>query len=119
MIPSKFDYVKPASVAEAITALQQGGEDAKILGGGQSLIPVLRLRMAAPSVLIDLGGIAELRGIREDGDRIAIGAMTVYHDIVRDDLVKQHVALLGQAVATVADNQVRHRGTLGGSLAHA
>ncbi len=119
MIPSKFDYVKPASVAEAITALQQGGEDAKILGGGQSLLPVLRLRLAAPSVLIDLGGIAELRGIREDGDRIAIGAMTTYHEIVRDDLVKQHVSLLGQAVATVADNQVRHRGTLGGALAHA
>lgn len=119
MIPSKFDYVKPASVAEAITALEQGGDDAKILGGGQSLIPVLRLRLAAPSVIIDLGGIAELRGIREDGDRIAIGAMTVYHDIVRDDLVKQHVNLLAQATETVADNQVRHRGTLGGSLAHA
>lgn len=119
MIPSKFDYVKPASVAEAITALEQGGDDAKILAGGQSLIPVLRLRLAAPSVIIDLGGIAELRGIRDDGDRIAIGAMTSYYDIVRDDLVKQHVALLGQAVETVADNQVRHRGTLGGSLAHA
>ncbi|MHA6785575.1 FAD binding domain-containing protein [Pseudonocardia saturnea] len=119
MIPSKFDYVKPASVAEAITALEQGGDDAKILGGGQSLIPVLRLRLAAPSVIIDLGGIAELRGIREDGDRIAIGAMTVYHDIIRDDLVKQHVKLLAQATETVADNQVRHRGTLGGSLAHA
>ncbi|MBW0117117.1 FAD binding domain-containing protein [Pseudonocardia abyssalis] len=119
MIPSKFDYVKPASVAEAITALEQGGDDAKILGGGQSLIPVLRLRLAAPSVIIDLGGIAELRGIREDGDKIAIGAMTVYHDIVRDDLVKQHVNLLAQATETVADNQVRHRGTLGGSLAHA
>ncbi|MFC4947445.1 FAD binding domain-containing protein [Pseudonocardia sp. GCM10023141] len=119
MIPSKFDYVKPASVAEAVTALQQGGEDAKILAGGQSLIPVLRLRLAAPSLIIDLGGIAELRGVREDGDRIAIGAMTAYHDLMRDDLVKQHVTLLAQATATVADNQVRHRGTLGGSLAHA
>ena len=89
MIPSKFDYVKPASVAEAVQALTEGGEDAKILAGGQSLLPVLRLRLAAPSVLIDLGGIAELRGIREDGDRIAIGAMTPYHDIIRDDLVKR------------------------------
>jgi carbon-monoxide dehydrogenase medium subunit len=119
VIPSKFDYVKPSSVADAVAALQQGGEDAKILAGGQSLIPVLRLRLATPSVLIDLGGIPELRGIREDGDRIVIGAMTAYHDIIRDDLVKQHVTLLAQATETVADNQVRHRGTLGGSLAHA
>jgi carbon-monoxide dehydrogenase medium subunit len=119
VIPSKFDYVKPASVAEAVQALRDGGEDAKILAGGQSLIPVLRLRLAAPSVLIDLGGIAELRGIREDGDRIAIGAMTSYYDLLRDDLVKQHLALLAQATETVADNQVRHLGTLGGSLAHA
>ncbi|HWM59554.1 MAG TPA: xanthine dehydrogenase family protein subunit M [Pseudonocardia sp.] len=119
MIPSKFDYVKPASVAEAVQALTDGGEDAKILAGGQSLLPVLRLRLAAPSVLIDLGGIAELRGVREDGDRIAIGAMTPYHDIIRDELVRQHVTLLAQATETVADNQVRHRGTLGGALAHA
>jgi carbon-monoxide dehydrogenase medium subunit len=119
VIPSKFDYVKPTSVADAVTALVQGGDDAKILAGGQSLIPVLRLRLAAPSVIIDLGGIAELRGVREDGDRIAIGAMTPYYDIIRDDLVKEHVTLLAQATETVADNQVRHRGTLGGSLAHA
>ncbi|HVL85740.1 MAG TPA: xanthine dehydrogenase family protein subunit M [Pseudonocardia sp.] len=119
MIPAKFDYVRPSTVEEAIAALQQGGEDAKILAGGQSLIPVLRLRLAAPSVLIDLGAISALRGIREDGDRIAIGAMTPYADIVRDELVTRHVALLAQATETVADRQVRHRGTLGGSLAHA
>jgi carbon-monoxide dehydrogenase medium subunit len=119
VIPSKFDYVKPSSVADAIAALRDGGDDAKILAGGQSLIPVLRLRLATPSVLIDLGGIPELRGIREDGDRIVIGAMTAYHDVIRDDLVKQHVTLLAQATETVADSQVRHRGTLGGSLAHA
>jgi carbon-monoxide dehydrogenase medium subunit len=119
VIPSKFDYVKPSSVDEAVRAMQEAGEDAKILGGGQSLLPVLRLRLAAPSVLIDLGGIAELRGVREDGDRIAIGAMTTYHTILRDDLVKQHVPLIAQATATVADNQVRHLGTIGGSLAHA
>ncbi len=119
MIPSAFDYVKPASVADAVTALRGGGEDATILAGGQSLLPVLRLRLAAPSLLVDLGGIPELRGVREDGDRIAIGAMTSYHDIVGDDLVRQHVALLAQATQTVADGQVRHLGTLGGSLAHA
>jgi aerobic carbon-monoxide dehydrogenase medium subunit len=119
VIPAKFDYVKPASVADAVRALREGGDDAKIIAGGQSLLPVLRLRLAAPSLVVDLGGIAELRGIREDGDRIAIGAMTTYYDIVRDDLVKQHVALLAQATETVADNQVRHRGTLGGALADA
>lgn len=119
MIPAKFDYVRPSSVEEALSALQQGGDDAKILGGGQSLLPVLRLRLAAPSLIIDLGGVAELRGIREDGDRVAIGAMTPYFELLADDLVTQHVALLAQATATVADRQVRHLGTLGGALAHA
>jgi carbon-monoxide dehydrogenase medium subunit len=119
VIPAKFDYVKPGSVEEAISALTEAGEDAKIIAGGQSLLPVLRLRLAAPSLLVDLGGIAELKGVREDGDKVVVGAMTPYYDILRDDLVKEHVALLAQAVATVADNQVRHRGTLGGALAHA
>lgn len=119
MIPAKFDYVKPSSVEEAVSALVQGGDDAKILAGGQSLLPVLRLRLAAPSLVIDLGGITELRGIRDEGDRIAVGAMTSYYDIIRDDLVKEHLTLLAQATETVADSQVRHRGTLGGSLAHA
>jgi aerobic carbon-monoxide dehydrogenase medium subunit len=119
VIPAKFDYVKPSSVEEAVSALVQGGDDAKILAGGQSLLPVLRLRLAAPSLVIDLGGIAELRGIRDEGDRIAVGAMTSYYDIIRDDLVKEHLTLLAQATETVADSQVRHRGTLGGSLAHA
>ena len=119
MIPAKFDYVKPGSVEEAVTALVDGGEDAKIIAGGQSLLPVLRLRLAAPSLLVDLGGIAELKGIRDDGDGIVIGAMTPYFEILGDNLVQEHVGLLAQATATVADNQVRHRGTLGGALAHA
>ena len=119
MIPAPFDYVRPGTVDEAVRALSEAGEDAKILAGGQSLIPVLRLRLAAPSTLIDLGGIPELRRIRDDGDRIAIGAMAPHHEVMRDDLVKEHVELLAQATATVADNQVRHRGTLGGALAHA
>jgi aerobic carbon-monoxide dehydrogenase medium subunit len=119
VIPAKFDYVKPGSVEEAVTALVDGGEDAKIIAGGQSLLPVLRLRLAAPSLLVDLGGIAELKGIRDDGDGIVIGAMTPYFEVLGDDLVKEHVALLAQATQTVADNQVRHRGTLGGALAHA
>jgi aerobic carbon-monoxide dehydrogenase medium subunit len=119
VIPAKFDYVKPGSVEEAVTALVEGGEDAKIIAGGQSLLPVLRLRLAAPSLLVDLGGIAELKGIRDDGDGIVIGAMTPYFEVLADNLVQEHVALLAQATATVADNQVRHRGTLGGALAHA
>jgi carbon-monoxide dehydrogenase medium subunit len=119
VIPAKFDYVKPSSVAEAVQALAAGGEDAKIMAGGQSLLPVLRLRMAAPTVVIDLGGIPELRRIGEDGDRIAIGAMAPHHDVMRDDLVREHVSLLARATETVADPQVRHRGTLGGALAHA
>ncbi len=119
MIPASFDYVRPSSVDEAVAALAQAGEDAKVLGGGQSLLPVLRLRLAAPSMLVDIGGIAELRGIREDGDRIAIGAMTTHHEVMNDDLVRQHIGLVAKATATVADPQIRHMGTLGGSLAHA
>jgi len=119
VIPAKFDYVKPSSVEEAVRALAEGGEDAKIIAGGQSLLPVLRLRLAAPSLLVDLGGIADLKGIRDDGDGIVVGAMTPYFEIISDNLVQEHVALLAQATQTVADNQVRHRGTLGGALAHA
>ena len=119
MIPAQFDYVKPTTVDEAVAALAKAGEDAKVLAGGQSLIPVLRLRLAAPSVLVDLGGIPALRRIRADGDRIAIGAMAPHHEVLHDDLVREHVSLLARATETVADNQTRHRGTLGGSLAHA
>ena len=119
MIPAKFDYVKPGSVEEAISALTEAGEDAKIIAGGQSLLPVLRLRLAAPTLLVDLGGIADLKGIRDDGDGIVVGAMTPYFEVIADNLLQEHVALLVQATQTVADNQVRHRGTLGGALAHA
>jgi carbon-monoxide dehydrogenase medium subunit len=118
VIPAQFDYVRPSTVEEAVAALQ-GSDDAKVLAGGQSLLPVLRLRLAAPELIVDLGGIADLRGVREDGDRIVVGAMTTHHDVIRDELVREHVALLADAEATVADPQVRHRGTLGGSLAHA
>ena len=119
MIPAAFDYVRPDSVAEAVSAITQGGEDAKILGGGQSLIPVLRLRLAYPSTLIDVSRLAELRGVSEDGDAIVIGAMTTHHDVMHDPLVREHAPLLAQASGTVADPQVRHRGTFGGALAHA
>lgn len=122
MIPAQFDYVRPATLDEAVRALSEAvsnSEDVKVLGGGQSLLPVLRLRLAAPTLLVDLGGIAEIRGVREDGDAIVVGAMTTHHDVVRDDLLREHVGLLPDAAATVADPQVRHRGTLGGALSHA
>jgi carbon-monoxide dehydrogenase medium subunit len=119
MIPSAFEYTRPGTVDDAISALAAAGEDAKILGGGQSLIPVLRLRLAAPSVLVDLGGIEELTGVREDGDAIVIGAMTTHDAVLRDELVRRYAPLVAQATATVGDRQVRHLGTFGGSLAHA
>ncbi|TQC46442.1 xanthine dehydrogenase family protein subunit M [Rhodococcus sp. WS4] len=119
MIPSSFDYVAPRTVDEAVAALAEAGEDAKVLAGGQSLLPVLRLRLSSPSTLVDLGRIGELRGVREDGDSLVIGAMTTYYDVIRDPLVHEHALLLVEATRTVADPQIRHRGTLGGALAHA
>jgi carbon-monoxide dehydrogenase medium subunit len=119
MIPAQFDYVAPESVADAITALTEGGEDAKVLAGGQSLIPVLRLRLSYPTVLVDLRRIDVLRGVREDGADLVIGAMTRHADVVKDPLVRRYAALVSEAAATVADPAVRHRGTFGGALAHA
>lgn len=119
MIPAAFDYTAPATVDQALAALAEAGEEAKILAGGQSLLPVLRLRMAAPELLIDLRKIEELQGISLDGDRVRIGAMVTHHDVVHDPVVAEHLALLARTEETVADPQVRHRGTLGGALAHA
>jgi carbon-monoxide dehydrogenase medium subunit len=119
MIPAPFEYVRPSSVAEAVSALGAAGEDGKVLAGGQSLIPILRLRMAYPSTVVDVGRIAELRGVRDDGDAILIGAMTTHHDVLHDPLVREHAPLIAQATQTIADPQVRHRGTFGGALAHA
>lgn len=119
MIPSSFDYVAPTTVADAVVALAQAGEDAKVIAGGQSLMPVLRLRLAAPTTVVDLGRIDELRGVRDDGDALVIGAMTTYYNLLGNPLVSRHALLLADATRTVADPQIRHRGTLGGSLAHA
>jgi aerobic carbon-monoxide dehydrogenase medium subunit len=119
VIPSPFDYVAASSVEEAVQALAQAGEDAKVLAGGQSLVPVLRLRLATPTTLVDLNKISELRGVREDGDAIVVGAMTTHHDVINNDLIAEHAALLALATQTVGDPQIRHRGTLGGALVHA
>jgi carbon-monoxide dehydrogenase medium subunit len=119
MIPSDFDYVAPNSVDEAVAALANAGEDAKVIAGGQSLMPVLRLRLAAPTLLVDLGRIDELRGVRDDGDTLVIGAMTTYYGLLGNPLISKHALLLADATCTVADPQIRHRGTLGGAIAHA
>jgi carbon-monoxide dehydrogenase medium subunit len=119
VIPAAFDYVRPSTVPEAVAAIGAAGEDAKVLGGGQSLIPVLRLRLAYPSTLVDIGRVAELRGVHDDGDAIVIGAATTHHEVLHDALVGEHAPLIAQATQTIADPQVRHRGTFGGALAHA
>ncbi len=119
MIPSSFDYVAPDSIEDALSALAAAGDGGKILAGGQSLVPVLRLRLAAPGMLVDLRKIAELTGVWQDGGDVVIGAMTTHHDVVNDPIVAEHLSLLAKTAATVADPQVRHRGTLGGALVHA
>lgn len=118
MIPAAFDYHAPTSVEEALRLLGSAG-DVRVLAGGQSLIPLLKLRLAAPEVVVDLGRVASLRGIREEGDALVIGAMTSHDEVARSSMVATHALLLSKAAKTVADPQVRHRGTFGGALAHA
>jgi carbon-monoxide dehydrogenase medium subunit len=119
MIPAKFDYTKPGSVDEAVRALADGGEDAKVIAGGQSLLPLLRLRLSFPDLLVDVGGLGELRGVRDEGDTLWIGALTTLDEAQRDPVLAQHCGLLAQTAALIADPAVRHRGTVGGALAHA
>ncbi len=119
MIPAKFDYVRPGSLGEAVSVLAGRGDDAKVIAGGQSLMPLLRLRLAYPELLVDVGGLAELRGVTDAGDTLVIGAGTTHYQLVHDPLIAEHCGLLAEAVGTVADPAVRHRGTLGGALAHA
>ena len=119
MIPAEFDYVKAGSVDEAVAALVAGGEDSKVLGGGQSLLPVLRLRLNAPSVLVDVSGVDEMRQVADEGSSLLIGAAVTTYEVMHDDLVKAHVPLLSQTAGLVADPAIRHRGTFGGSCTHA
>lgn len=119
MIPVAFDYVRASTVDEAVAALAQHGEDAKVLAGGQSLLPYMRLRLSAPSALVDVSRVEEMRGVTDEGDAIRIGAATTHYDLLQDPLVQEHVPLLVDVVSTVADPAVRHRGTIGGSLSHA
>ena len=118
MIPASFDYESPKSLDEALSLLSKN-EDAKLLAGGHSLLPAMKLRLAAPSVLVDLSRIKGLSYIREAGDKIAIGAMTTHADVAASDLLERDSPLLKQTANHIGDVQVRNRGTIGGSLAHA
>lgn len=119
MIPAKFGYTRPSSLADAVAALAAGGEDAKVIAGGQSLVPLLRLRLASPELLVDVGKLTELRGVLDEGATLRIGALTTHHELARDPLITANCDLIAQAAATIADPAVRHRGTFGGSLVHA
>ena len=119
MFPANFGYVAARSVDEAIELLAKHGDEAKLLAGGHSLIPAMKLRLQSPQTLIDLGAIAALRGIKLDGNHLAIGALTVHADVASSDLVRKYVPGLSDAAHVIGDLQVRNRGTIGGSVAHA
>ncbi|MBW4048746.1 MAG: xanthine dehydrogenase family protein subunit M [Proteobacteria bacterium] len=118
MIPPRFEYHAPRSLREAVTLLGQLGSEAKLLAGGHSLLPMMKLRFAEPAHLIDINRIPELRGIREDGATVVIGAMTVEHALITSPIVQAKVPLLAEAAKQIADPQVRNRGTIGGDIAH-
>jgi aerobic carbon-monoxide dehydrogenase medium subunit len=118
MIPPAFDYHAPASIGEALSLLGRLGSDAKFLAGGHSLLPMMKLRFAQPAHLIDLNRIPELRGIREEGADVVIGAMTVENDLIASPILRAKLPLLSEAAKLIADPQVRNRGTIGGDIAH-
>ncbi len=118
MIPAAFDYQLAESAEHAIGLLGEHGDEAKLMAGGQSLLPMMKLRLAVPTVVVDVGRLSELSYIREDGDEIVIGAMTRHHDLATSSLLESQVPILRHVASVVGDPQVRHRGTLGGSLAH-
>ncbi|HEX9663076.1 MAG TPA: xanthine dehydrogenase family protein subunit M [Candidatus Binatia bacterium] len=119
MFPANFGYIAARSVGEALELLAKHGEDGKILAGGHSLIPAMKLRLSSPRTLIDLGTVPGLRGVKVDGGNLVIGALTVHADIASSDPVRKHVPGLADAAAVIGDMQVRNRGTIGGSVAHA
>ena len=119
MIPAAFTYQRASSVDEALDLAAQGGEDAKFLAGGHSLLPLMKLRLAVPEILVDIGRLGELSYIRDDGSHIAVGALTSHDEVATSGLLASELPLLAHAAGQVGDPQVRHRGTIGGSLAHA
>ncbi|GAB3168484.1 xanthine dehydrogenase family protein subunit M [Amycolatopsis stemonae] len=119
MIPASFEYQRASTVDEALALLAAHGEEAKVLAGGHSLLPLMKLRLAAPEYLVDIAPLDELRYVRLDGEDVAIGALSRYSDLARDPVLLEHAPLLAHVSASVGDRQVRHRGTIGGSLVHA
>jgi aerobic carbon-monoxide dehydrogenase medium subunit len=118
MIPAAFDYVRASSLDEAVGALAELGDEAKVLAGGHSLLPLMKLRLAYPTALVDVGRIDELHGVTDDGDHLLTGATTTHHELAHDELVRRHCGILADVAAGIGDPQVRHRGTLGGAVAH-
>jgi aerobic carbon-monoxide dehydrogenase medium subunit len=118
MIPAPFDYQRASSVDEAVGLLRDHGEDAKLLAGGHSLLPLMRLRLAAPAVLIDIGRLGDLSYVRSDGGQVRIGPLTRHHDLATSDELREQVPMLAHIAGQIGDPQVRHRGTIGGSIAH-
>jgi carbon-monoxide dehydrogenase medium subunit len=118
MIPVPFDYVRAESADEAVNLLVEHGDEAKLMAGGHSLLPLMRLRLATPAMIIDVGRLTDLAYVRDDGDQVAVGALTRHRQLETSDLLKAQVPLLPHVASLVGDPQVRHRGTLGGTLAH-
>jgi carbon-monoxide dehydrogenase medium subunit len=118
MIPAAFDYQRASTVDEAVGLLGEHGDDAKLLAGGHSLLPLMRLRLAAPAVLIDIGRLGDLSYVRSDGGQVRIGALTRHHDLATSDELREQVPMLAHIAGQIGDPQVRHRGTIGGSMAH-
>jgi carbon-monoxide dehydrogenase medium subunit len=119
MITAAFDYVKANSVDEALRLLQESGGEAKLLAGGHSLLPLMKMRLTSPARLIDISGLQELRGISKDGDRVVIGALTTHRELAQSPIIQEYAPVLAEAAGQVGDIQVRNRGTIGGNLAHA
>jgi carbon-monoxide dehydrogenase medium subunit len=118
MIPAPFDYQRAGSVDEAIELLASHGDDAKLLAGGHSLLPLMKLRLAQPTVLVDIGRLGDLSYVEDGGGTLRVGALTRHHDVASSDLVREQVPLLAEVAGQIGDPQVRHRGTIGGSVAH-
>ena len=118
MFPAAFDYHRPTEIDEALALLAELGDEAKVLAGGHSLLPLMKLRLATPSVLVDVGRVDDLKYVRDAGDHVAIGALTRHRDVETSGVLREHAPILAHATSHVGDPQVRHRGTIGGSIAH-